>query len=488
MKRTFVASLFLLVLSLISNTASALTSTCGFLYAPPLGQTTAAHRADWNLYSYPYDDWIDMYTYITAPNGAGGALQSYRANTLGSQIHYWINVVDGNYTVYGDNYEYYYGQTSGCSWAGTRNTTPPPTVSVSATPSTTVVIGTPIRITWSSTNATSCTYNGGQTIPITSGTSTNGYYEWTPNAAGSNTYTITCTGAGGTGSANVTTTYTLPSVSITTAAGVIGYISTSPAMPSISFQATTSQSSIPLSTMTFKWFMELKYTEHGKNFVNRIPASGTYDVLGSGTWSPSFGGLLAGANDIVVHVSVLIGSQTTPVVTKSGFQIHGTNPTQAQIFSMATSLESKAVAWQESTHRQFAGTRYSGTGLPLWGPPDGWGLMQRDPLQSEAQLWNWQTSLSLGLTWLTTVRNDAQSYLNTWYAAAQSTPDPNDNWSWNPATQNADWVWDDGFSRYNTGSPIFSPNGNGGVKNCSANSAGCSYATTIRGHMNNPPW
>ena len=143
--------------------------------------------------------------------------------------------------------------------------------------------------------------------------------------------------------------------------------------------------------------------------------------------------------------------------------------------------------WQESTHRQFNAVRYAGIGLPLWGAPDGWGLMLRDPLQSEAQLWNWRTSLQIGINWLNGWRAEAQIYLNFWYDDALDNDDPDDDWSWNPR-QSPVKVWDDAFARYNTGSPIYSPNGNGAELNGSANGAGCNYAERVRGHIDSPPW
>ena len=285
----------------------------------------------------------------------------------------------------------------------------------------------------------------------------------------------------------VTVSAPLTGVSVSTSPSVY-LIKRNLTMPSIQFSATHSPSNIPLSNLTFKWYLELNFNQNGKNFTHRVPSSGTIDIAGANTWSPSWGSLLVGGNNMTVYVSVTDGSTTTSVASMSGYQIHGENPTQSQIFGIANFVEARAVAWQESTHRQFSGSRYTGTGLPLYGPPDGWGLMQRDPLQSEAQLWNWETSLTLGVNYLNTVRSDAQAYLNNWYSVAANSPDPSDDWSWNPATQFPDRVWDEGFSRYNTGSPIYSPNGNGGNRNCSANSAGCNYANLVRGHINSNPW
>jgi hypothetical protein len=71
-------------------------------------------------------------------------------------------------------------------------TAPAPTVTISVSP-TSLTVGQSATITWSSTNATSCTAGGAWSgTQTTSGTATE-----TPSAAGSLSYTLSCTGAGG---------------------------------------------------------------------------------------------------------------------------------------------------------------------------------------------------------------------------------------------------------------------------------------------------
>ena len=95
----------------------------------------------------------------------------------------------------------------------TTNPPPVPTVSLNAAP-TSIAIGSPTTLTWSSTDATACTATGAWTgSRATSGSEAN-----TPAAAGTSSYTLTCTGAGG--SANATATVTvnpLPTVTISAA-------------------------------------------------------------------------------------------------------------------------------------------------------------------------------------------------------------------------------------------------------------------------------
>ena len=80
---------------------------------------------------------------------------------------------------------------------GGGSTPTPPTVNLSADP-TSVLVENTSTLTWSSTNATSCSASW------TSQTGTSGLEAVTISAAGNNSFSISCTGAGGSGSASVT--------------------------------------------------------------------------------------------------------------------------------------------------------------------------------------------------------------------------------------------------------------------------------------------
>ena len=259
------------------------------------------------------------------------------------------------------------------------------------------------------------------------------------------------------------------------------------------FTAKWTPSNAPVAEVTFHWYLEMAYKEHRKNFKHRIPASGTKDVVGNAGWQPDWGGLLAGANELTVYVSATRDGRTTPAVSKTGFQIHGQNPSQIQVFSIAIINEVRAVAWKESDHRQFLARPYTGVGLPLYGPPDGWGIMQRDPLQGESQLWNWRAALTKGILYLLELHGEARAYLVEWHRLAKITDTTDDDWSWDPNTDHPERIWNDVFARYNTGRPIYSPNGNQGERNChptkkGGNPTGCSYSDKVRSYVSNPPW
>lgn len=95
------------------------------------------------------------------------------------------------------------------------SSTPAPTVTISASP-TSVASGAASTLTWSTTNATTCTASGAWSgTKATSGTSVS-----TGALTANSTFTLSCTGAGGTGqgSASVSVTGTTPAPTVTLSA------------------------------------------------------------------------------------------------------------------------------------------------------------------------------------------------------------------------------------------------------------------------------
>jgi hypothetical protein len=97
--------------------------------------------------------------------------------------------------------------------AGCRNSstgTPAPTVTISLSPSS-IALGASATLTWSSANATGCSAGAAW-----SGMRfTNGSQRVIPATSGSLTYTIACTGAGGTASASTTLAVSVPALPLT---------------------------------------------------------------------------------------------------------------------------------------------------------------------------------------------------------------------------------------------------------------------------------
>ncbi len=123
-------------------------------------------------------------------------------NVLGTQNNLAIGTIIGGGTFAGGHHWWNVDFTNAPDgWSAESFLTgyvapaPLPTVTISASPST-ITSGSPSTLAWSSTNATSCTASNGWTG--TKGTS--GSLSVTPTA--NTTYTLTCTGTGGTVSKN----------------------------------------------------------------------------------------------------------------------------------------------------------------------------------------------------------------------------------------------------------------------------------------------
>ena len=205
----------------------------------------------------------------------------------------------------------------------------------------------------------------------------------------------------------------ISSVSVSTQAST-SYIDKNIKMPSIQFHATASPDGIPLSDITFHWYLKLKYTANGNNYSHRVPTSGTVDITGKNTWKPGWGGLLAGGNDLTVYVSATANDVTTPVASRGGFAIHGENPTSSQISGYAGSSPwfLTRMIKAESSNRQFAGS----IGLPLVNG-NGYGLMQVDnPAPSELAKWSWKRNITEGKSSL----NSKSGTATSWWTSQKS--------------------------------------------------------------------
>ncbi len=266
------------------------------------------------------------------------------------------------------------------------------------------------------------------------------------------------------------------------------------------------------------------YVDKHHDFLERIPRVGTVSGLAgtdvfNNSWTIPWGNILQGGN-LTVEVTATVssgGNEIAKVSDQEVFPITGTNPSLEKMKEIiGESNEKMAVAWKESSHRQFEGLQYGGTGNPVYGPPDGWGLMQIDNIpgvtKTVGHFWNWRTNLSTGSTYLDDLYDDALMYFEEHHVPNFS-GDSATGWSWDPTKADEDdtvkeRIWDDAFSRYNTGNPMYSPNGNDGKKHCEyevehekildkktktkydpfMNPIGCKYAEEIRKIMKEKPW
>lgn len=152
---------------------------------------------------------------------------------------------------------------------------PPPTVSISASP-TTIFRGQSSTLTWSSTNATSCSASGDW-----SGTkATTGTEAVTPTTTGTKTFTLACTGAGGSASASATATVNAPVVN---SVSVAPTTATLPVAGQQQFSATVQGTGSFDPSVTW----QVNGVTGGDATLGTISASGLYTSPASLSASPS---------------------------------------------------------------------------------------------------------------------------------------------------------------------------------------------------------
>lgn len=148
---------------------------------------------------------------------------------------------------------------------GDNCTTPPPAVTLTANPSTITSGGSSV-LTWSSTNATSCTAGGGW-----SGAKATNGSESRTNLASTSTFTLTCTGVGGSGNRSATVT-----------------VNPAPA-PTVTLTATpTSVSSGNSSVLTWSSTNATSCTAAGGWNGTKTPASGGSQSTGNLTSTQNY--------------------------------------------------------------------------------------------------------------------------------------------------------------------------------------------------------
>jgi len=145
------------------------------------------------------------------------------------------------------------GGATSASVTVTVGALPPPTVAISASP-TSVAYGVSSTVTWSSTNATSCTASGAWSgAQATAGSVSTGAL------TANRTYTITCNGAGGSASQSVTV------------------MVSSPAAPTVTISANPAINLPAFGQSTLQW---------SSTNATSCTASGI-DYFGTPTWSGS---------------------------------------------------------------------------------------------------------------------------------------------------------------------------------------------------------
>jgi hypothetical protein len=159
-----------------------------------------------------------------------------------------------------------------------------------------------------------------------------------------------------------------------------------PKMPTINCQAkVVGITPDPTATTEFLWEADIAYTDHGRSDTHKF-ASGT--TIG-GAWALDFKNVIAGGN-LTIKVKAVIdnGEYQDSVIAK----IRGRNPAKETVKATLGELILQVICFKESSWHQFLSS-----GLPNFGPPAGFGLMQIDtPPATSEQIWSWLKNVQGG--------------------------------------------------------------------------------------------
>ncbi len=195
-------------------------------------------------------------------------------------------------------------------------------------------------------------------------------------------------------------------------------ISSTPEMPDIRASVTCQNEDLKLRLKII--YDAYKNGIHVRYDSTWYPESSWKEVNSGEIWDIDFGTTFRGGT------GYLFFKQGQNIVDTIIFHIRGINPTEQEVHTYVNTL-SDANGWyvpkmirQESSFRQFNNGTPSATnntaGMPNWGPPYGWGMMQLDNLEanfgyktvidgvvvrqggaSPDELWNWKFNVRKGI-------------------------------------------------------------------------------------------
>ncbi len=188
-----------------------------------------------------------------------------------------------------------------------------------------------------------------------------------------------------------------------------------PVMPEITCKAVfDGLSSLTTDTVDVNWeyIVEFDYKKRNSSTYN-VTASdtiiGTSQISGSDTtaWFVDFIDQFLGG-DVSIIASAVINDSTYSDTLNNIYEIRGTNPKQNIVRDFIAyknpdlMYELWAIFYYESDRKfaQFEGVDTNLIGLPLFGPPAGYGVCQLDPVTNGCEtleLWDWKKNVNTGI-------------------------------------------------------------------------------------------
>jgi hypothetical protein len=173
-------------------------------------------------------------------------------------------------------------------------------------------------------------------------------------------------------------------------------IDRTPEMPDIGLRAYLKNYSG--GEVNFQWNLRVQWVgPDGREFDDPFPGNTTAQNSDVSTWWVNWREIIRGGDEITLDVTATTGKDVYNKTVNHGFKITGLNPYKATIKSAITEsdpLAIEVIIFMESSWRQFI----KDYDFPLWGYPNGYGLMQLDnsPAATDEQVWDWKENLAGG--------------------------------------------------------------------------------------------
>jgi parallel beta-helix repeat protein len=172
--------------------------------------------------------------------------------------------------------------------------------------------------------------------------------------------------------------------------GEIFFINPAPKMPIINCKAQISGiSPDPTYVSEFSWEANLSYTWKHRGELRFQSFLFKERVIG-GSWTPDFGSIIMGG-DMKITVAITIGG--IKYEDSILIEIRGENPNKEAVKAELGELKYQILAYMESKPKWC---QFDKKGLPIFGPPSGYGLMQLDPPPSYKEIWDWKADVKAG--------------------------------------------------------------------------------------------
>jgi len=195
---------------------------------------------------------------------------------------------------------------------------------------------------------------------------------------------------------------------------------------------------------TFNYSAQITYTDHSRN--DQLSAQGQSDSL---NFLIDFDSqVMGGTFTLTAQIPYLDAAGAPGVASYTGSStIIGTNPGKQAVKDRLGDMALQLIAYQESKFAQF-----QSSGLPLFGPPNGFGVMQLDPPSTTSQIWSWTVNVDGGIALFAVKKKDAQTYPGRvrakFPAATDFTDDQLKMETWQRYNGGGYWQWNDGAAQW----------------------------------------